>query len=112
MNARNAAVLIAVALVGTVMIAAPPAQEPQAAPEQGRGRAAGPGQPGGRGQRGQGSVQRKRVLAWADTRNGIAQHESVGHALSTIERLGYESGMWDTYIRTDSDIVSKTPKKT
>ena len=66
---------------------------------------------GGRGGRG-GGVPRKRVLAWADTRNGQAQHESVGHALAVIERLGYESGMWDTFIRTDSNIISKTPRKT
>lgn len=55
---------------------------------------------------------RKAVLAWADTRNGIAQHESVGHALSVIEQLGYESGLWDTYIRTDSNIISRTPVRT
>jgi uncharacterized protein len=55
---------------------------------------------------------RKRLLAWADTRNGQSQHESIGHALATIERLGYESGTWDTQIRTDSNIVSRTPKKT
>ena len=59
-----------------------------------------------------GRAPRKRVLAWADTRNGQAQHESVGHALAIIERLGYESGLWDTFIRTDSNIISKTPKKT
>ena len=58
------------------------------------------------------AARRKRVLAWADTRNGQAQHESVGHALAIIERLGYESGMWDTFIRTDSNIIAKTPKKT
>jgi uncharacterized protein len=58
------------------------------------------------------SAPRKRVLAWADTRNGQAQHDSVGHALATIERLGYDSGQWDTLIRTDSNIISKTPKKT
>ena len=29
-----------------------------------------------------------------------------------IERLGYETGLWDTYIRTDSDIISYTPKMT
>ena len=40
-----------------------------------------------------GRAPRKRVLAWADTRNGQAQHESVGHALAIIERLGYESGL-------------------
>ena len=59
-----------------------------------------------------GRAPRKRVLAWADTRNGQAQHESVGHALAIIERLGYESGLWDTFIRTASNIISKTPKKT
>lgn len=55
---------------------------------------------------------RKVVLAWADTRNGIAQHESVSHALSVIERLGYDSGLYDTFIRTDSNIVAKDPKRT
>jgi type 1 glutamine amidotransferase len=55
---------------------------------------------------------RKVVLAWADTRNGIAQHESVSHALSVIERLGYESGAYDTFIRTDSNIVARDPKRT
>jgi type 1 glutamine amidotransferase len=65
----------------------------------------------GRAGRG-GAPARKRLLAWADTRNGQAQHESVGHALAVIEQLGYQSGLWDTFIRTDSNIISKTPKKT
>lgn len=55
---------------------------------------------------------RKRVLAWADTRNGIAQHDSVSHAISVIERLGYDSGTYDTYIRTDSNIISRKPLMT
>jgi uncharacterized protein len=71
------------------------------------GRAQSP--PAGRASPG---APRKRVLAWADTRNGQSQHDSVGHALATIERLGYESGQWDTLIRTDSSIISKSPKKT
>lgn len=54
---------------------------------------------------------KKVVLAWADTRNGIAQHDSVSHAMAVIERLGYESGLFDTYIRADSNIIAKTPKK-
>jgi len=74
------------------------------APPQGRG-----GRGGGRGAT---VRQRKAVLAWADTRNGIAQHESVSHALAVIERLGYESGLYDTYIRTDSNIISKQPLMT
>src|SRR5207244_5491535 len=70
---------------------------------------------GGRGARGAAARQRtnkKIILAWADTRNGIGQHESVSHALAVIERLGYESGVYDTYIRTDSAIISKTPLMT
>jgi hypothetical protein len=65
----------------------------------------------GRGGRG-GPRARKTVLIWADTRNGIAQHDSVSHAMSVIERLGYESGAYDSYIRTDSNIISKTPQMT
>ena len=71
------------------------------------------GPPAGQGRGGQRAPRtRKVVLAWADTRNGIAQHDSTSHALSVIERLGYESGLYDTYIRTDSNIISKTPKRT
>ena len=77
------------------------------APAQG-----GRGQGGGRGGRGGRPPGRKVVLAWADTRNGIAQHDSVSHALATIERLGYESGLWDTYIRTDSNSASFHPLMT
>ena len=54
---------------------------------------------------------RKRLLIWADTRNGIAQHD-IGHAMAVIEELGYKSGLWDTWIRTDSSIISRHPKMT
>ena len=60
------------------------------------------GRPGGK----------KVVLAWADTRNGISQHHSVSHALAIVERLGYESGLWDTHIRTDSNVASYQPLMT
>ena len=49
---------------------------------------------------------RKRVLAWADISNGY-QHDSVSHAIATIERLGYETGEYDTFIRTDSQAITK-----
>jgi type 1 glutamine amidotransferase len=73
------------------------------------GNGSGQTQGGGRGKPG---PPRKRLLAWADTRNGQAQHDSIGHALATIERLGYDSGLWDTQIRTDSNIIARAPKKT
>src|SRR5262245_17926717 len=68
----------------------------------------------GRGGAGRGITARPRkvVLAWADTRNGIAQHDSVSHALAVIERLGYESHAYDTFIRTDSNIISIHPLMT
>jgi uncharacterized protein len=51
---------------------------------------------------------RKHVLAWADVRSGY-QHESISHALATIERLGRDSGLYDTFIRTDSQLITKQP---
>lgn len=48
----------------------------------------------------------KHVLAWADVRNGY-QHDSITHALSVIERLGWESGLYDTIVRTDSQLITK-----
>jgi type 1 glutamine amidotransferase len=100
-----------VVLSGLLLLAQqPPAPAPGAGREAGVGPA---GRQGGRGGgRAGGAPARKRVLAWADTRNGVSQHESVSHALAIIERLGYDSGLWDTFIRTDSNIVSAAPKKT
>jgi uncharacterized protein len=79
---------------------------------QGRG-TGGPGQGRGGGRGGERAPRaRKTVLIWADTRNGQAQHESVSHAMSVVERIGYESGAYDSFIRTDSNIIAKTPLKT
>jgi len=35
------------------------------------------------------------------------RHESVSHAMSTIQRLGKQSGLWDTTIRTDTEPLTK-----
>ena len=50
----------------------------------------------------------KHVLAWAEVRNGY-QHDSISHAVATIERMGRESGEFDTVIRTDSQPITKQP---
>jgi type 1 glutamine amidotransferase len=107
MKIRVGSLLAAVVLLATAIATAqnPAGQTPGAVPGRG-GR--GPG--GGRGRGGPRTM--KVLLAWADTRNGIAQHESTSHALSVIERLGYETGTYFTYIRTDSNIISYTPKMT
>ncbi len=54
---------------------------------------------------GQGAAKKK-LLAIGDVRTGY-QHESVSHALATIERLGYETGAYLTVIRTDSQLITK-----
>lgn len=98
-----------VAIVGVLFLC-----EPITGAQRGTAGASGSqaGRGGGPG-RGQARPKlRKTVLAWADTRNGIAQHDSTSHALAVIERLGYESGAYDTYIRTDSNIVSDKPLMT
>jgi uncharacterized protein len=99
---RFSSLLIAAVVFAVVLATAqnPPGQAPGGYP----------GGPGG-GRTG-GPRNMKVVLAWADTRNGIAQHDSTSHALAVIERLGYETGTYFTYIRTDSNIISYHPKMT
>jgi type 1 glutamine amidotransferase len=52
--------------------------------------------------------RRKKLLAWGDTITAY-QHDSVSHALATVERLGRESGAFDTYLRTDSQLITRQP---
>ena len=35
------------------------------------------------------------------------RHEAVSHAMATIERMGTESGLWDTTLRTDTEVLTK-----
>jgi type 1 glutamine amidotransferase len=53
--------------------------------------------------------KKRRVLAIGDVHRKIYQHDVVSHALATIERLGYQSGLFDTYIRTDIQSITKHP---
>lgn len=48
---------------------------------------------------------RKQLLAIGEEKG--YRHEAVSHALATIERLGHESGLWDTTIRTDTEALTK-----
>src|SRR6476620_11298948 len=49
--------------------------------------------------------KRKKVLAIGEVKG--FQHDSVSHALASIEKWGKETGLWDTYIRTDTQLVTK-----
>jgi hypothetical protein len=51
--------------------------------------------------------RKRRVLAVGDTSTRTYQHASISHALATIERLGRESGLYETVIRTDTQLLTK-----
>jgi type 1 glutamine amidotransferase len=48
----------------------------------------------------------KRVLAWGDVQTGY-QHDSVSHALSVMEQMGRERGLFELTIHTDSQVITK-----
>lgn len=49
--------------------------------------------------------KKKKVLAIGQVKG--FQHDSVSHSLAILEKLGQESGLYDTYIRTDTQLVTK-----
>jgi type 1 glutamine amidotransferase len=49
--------------------------------------------------------KRKKLLVIAEMKG--FQHDSVSHGISTLEQLGKKTGLWDTYLRTDSQLVTK-----
>src|SRR5580700_5656215 len=53
--------------------------------------------------------KKHRILAIGDVHRKVYQHDAVSHALATIERLGYQSGLFETYIRTDIQLLTKHP---
>lgn len=53
----------------------------------------------------QSPAPRKKLLVIGDEKG--YRHEAIPHAMATIERLGRESGLWDTYLRTDTEPLTK-----
>jgi type 1 glutamine amidotransferase len=49
--------------------------------------------------------QKKHLLVMGEEKG--YRHESVSHAIAVIERLGEQSGLWDTTIRTDTEVLTK-----
>jgi len=48
---------------------------------------------------------RKKLLAIGEEKG--YRHEAISHALATVERLGRETRLWDTTIRTDTEPLTK-----
>src|SRR5262245_3295199 len=68
---------------------------------------------GGRGGTGQGGrgdpwPGQKKLLFVADVQTGY-HHDSLNHAMATVERIGRESKAFVTFLRTDSELITKQP---
>ena len=48
---------------------------------------------------------KKRLLVIGEEKG--YRHEAVSHAMATIERLGTQTGLWETFIRTDTEPLTK-----
>ncbi len=53
----------------------------------------------------QAQTPRKQLLVIGDEKG--FRHAAITHAMATIDRLGKESGLWDTHIRTDTEPLTK-----
>jgi type 1 glutamine amidotransferase len=53
----------------------------------------------------QSSPPRKRLLVIGEEKG--YRHEAISHAMATIEKLGRETGLWDTVLRTDTEPLTK-----
>src|ERR1700733_6664043 len=50
-------------------------------------------------------TQKKHLLVLGEEKG--YRHESVSHAMAVIEHLGQQTGLWDTTIRTDTEVLTK-----
>jgi type 1 glutamine amidotransferase len=96
--------VVALAAIVTIWIAE--AQQPPAGPPAAQPAAQPPTPGAGRGGRGGGQANaKKRVLVFGMTKG--FHHDSVSNAMASIWKLGKDSGVWDTEISTDPDILRK-----
>ena len=102
LNRRAIMRLVTAAAVATAFAVTASAQSPQAQPGAGAPRPGGP--PGPQDV----YAGKKKLLVIADVQSGF-HHDSINHAMAVIERMGRESGAYVAFLRTDSQMVTKTP---
>lgn len=51
------------------------------------------------------SPKRKKLLVIGETKG--FQHDSVSHAMAMFEKLGYDSGLFDVFLKTDTQLITK-----
>jgi hypothetical protein len=50
-------------------------------------------------------VNKKRILVIGQTKG--FEHDSVSDAMGSVWKMGHETGLWDTYMRTDTELLTK-----
>ena len=50
-------------------------------------------------------VNKKRILVVGQTKG--FEHDSVPDAMGSVWKMGHETGLWDTYLRTDTELLTK-----
>ena len=53
----------------------------------------------------QNQPKKKHVLCIGESKG--YQHDSISDAMATIWKIGKDTGLWETYIRTDSELITK-----
>src|SRR5579864_7657224 len=108
--------ILSAGIFGAVLLAAPLASYAQAPAAQGAPAAqaapAGPGR--GAGQPAGGVCNApcdpypgmKKLLVVADVSTGY-DHDSINHTMGVVEQIGRQSGVWVSWLRTDSQLITK-----
>jgi type 1 glutamine amidotransferase len=84
------AILLAITISGVLSAQTPP-------PQGGRG---------GRGQNPPSAPPFKKRILIVGAAKGF-EHDSIPDAMATIWKMGHETGMWDAYLRTDYELITK-----
>ncbi len=50
-------------------------------------------------------VNKKRILVIGQTKG--FQHDSVPDTMGSVWKMGHDTGLWDTYLRTDTELITK-----
>ena len=50
-------------------------------------------------------ANKKRILVIGETKG--FEHDSVPDAMGSVWKMGHDSGLWDTYLRTDTELLTK-----
>lgn len=84
-------------VVVAISCAAQTPPPPQGTPQGGR--------TGGRGGAPSAGIYQKRILVLGAAKG--FEHDSITDSMATVWKMGHDSGMWESYLRTDYELITK-----